>query len=276
MKIEIAQKATIHRTTAERSLERALQFLRAVGTDPAIQAAMQLTGFTLADQKEGWTLVLRAYAAPATPQFTADTRPVGDAVKEIDSWQSMVFARGHAALRRLHPEQDAFVFSSITQGSGIQSVPVVAMVLDRLDALEHSPERKSSRKADHAALETLSQRGLTSASRKNARQLVKLVETSAPTVVMETPKADERTLALESVYEWVQDWSDCARNVISNRSHLIKLGIGKRRSRKVADPTPQPTPVAPQLPGAPIALLPASNGVMSGSMSVPSNGGDHA
>lgn len=287
MKLSIRQ-SPIHRSTAERSLERALQFLRAYGTDATIKAAVDTTGFTAADQKEGWSLVLRAYAAPSSPTFTPDAGPVGDAVNEVDAWQQLMFPRAHAALRRLHPEQDAFVFDNITPGTGIGSVPSVTMFLDRLDALESSPDRKSTRKADHAAIATLAQRGVTSESRKHLHGLVKLIETSsAPTLAAQAP--DARTIALQAVYDWIQDWSECARGVITNRSHLIKMGIGKRRSRK-SDAQPDPTPAPPVAPSdamspspvlvqparAILALPPKSNGATPGSNGANVNGGDHA
>lgn len=271
--------------------DRSLARRSAYGTDATIKAAVDTTGFTPADQKEGWSLVLRAYAAPSSPSFTPDAGPVGDAVKEIDAWQQLMFPRAHAALRRLHPEQDAFVFDNITPGTGIGSVPSVTMFLDRLDALESSPDRKSTRKADHAALATLTQRGITTESRKHLHQLVKLIETSsAPTLAAQQP--DARAVALAAVYDWIQDWSECARGVITNRSHLIKMGIGKRRSRKSdaqPDPTPAPivaTPVAPsdaastnpalvQSARAMLALPPKSNGATPGSNGASVNGGDH-
>ena len=290
MKLSIRQ-SPIHRSTAERSLERALQFLRAYGTDSTIKAAVDSTGFTSADQKEGWSLVLRAYATPSSQSFTPDAGPVGDAVKEVDAWQQLMFPRAHAALRRLHPEQDAFIFDNLTPGTGITCVPSVTMFLDRLDALESAPERKSTRKADHAAIATLAQRGVTAESRKHLHQLVKLIETSAaPTLAAQGP--DARTAALQSVYDWIQDWSECARGVITNRSHLIKMGIGKRRSRKQdAQPDPTPpvvaTPVAPpdaastnpvlvQSARAVLALPPKSNGATPGSAGASVNGGEHA
>jgi hypothetical protein len=277
-----------------RRLDRALQFLRAYSTDTTIKAAVDTTGFTPADQKEGWSLVLRAYAAPSTPTFTPDAGPVGDAVTEVDAWQQLMFPRAHAALRRLHPAEDAFVFDNMTPGTGIASVPSVTMFLDRLDALESSPERKSTRKADHAAIATLSQRGITSDTRKHLHQLVKLLETSSgPALAAQGP--DARTAALEAVYDWVQDWSECARGVISNRTQLIKMGIGKRRSRKSdAQPAPAPipivvTPVASVSPNdsastipalvqaarVVLALPPKPNGATPGSSGTNVNGGDH-
>jgi hypothetical protein len=88
--------------------------------------------------------------------------------------------------------------------------------------------------------------------------------------------------ALIDVYAWVQDWTDSARSVITRRDHLIRLGIGKRRSRAVApvvDPTPLPSPTPPPVVAqmatrAIAALPPKSNGLTPGAISA--DGGAHA
>ncbi len=198
-----------------------------------------------------------------------------------------MFVRAHAALRRFHPEQDAFVFTNLQTGTGIAAVPAVATFLDRLDALDSSPERKASRKADHAALETLDQRGITKEQRKEMHALVKWVE-SAPAQPVQAAPESPRDVALQAIYEWVQDWSDCARTVITRRDQLIRLGIGKRRARKADAVAPPPPPVTPvivtpaptgsdvssqdpaliQMARPMLALPPKPNGATPGSLSI--------
>ena len=99
---------------------------------------------------------------------------------------------------------------------------------------------------DHAALETLSQRGITKGERKSMRELVKWNE-SNQAQPLATHAQSPREAALIAVYDWVQDWTDCARTVITRRDQLIRLGIGKRRSRK-QDVAPSPTPSPVILP----------------------------
>ncbi|HEX4516235.1 MAG TPA: hypothetical protein VH054_21960 [Polyangiaceae bacterium] len=282
-------KSNISRNTAENSLVRALQFLRAVGTDANIMQALGQCGFDEQIQKEGWSLVLAAYAAPNGPAATsiADA-PLTVATSKVEAWQNTMFVRAHAALGRLYPEQDEFVFANLEMGTDLASVPAVVAFLDRLDALESSPERKTTRKVDHAALETLDKRGLTKEQRKEMRATVKWIE-STPAEAPQQVVASPRDGALLAVYEWVQDWSDCARTVITRRDQRIRLGIGKRRSRKsdVATPTPPPVPapitVTPVPSGsdtsstdpslmlmarAPLALPPKPNGATPGSVSI--------
>ena len=275
------QPLTLHRSTAELSLDRALSMLRTIGTDPAIRTAMQKVGFDLADQKQGWTLVLKACSAPvATAHFTPQAGPVADATQKLEAWQATMFLRAHAALRRLHPEQDAFVFDNILSGGGAASVVAVSMFVNRYEALENSPERKATRKGDHAALATLDRRGVTKEEVKRAKDLVHLIETTpAPEVVETAPPTDERMAALTELYAWVQDWSDCARSVITRRDQLIRLGIGKRRARGNAAVAPQPEPVPPpvqiaELATSAIAALPPAKS--NGAIVVASSGGEHA
>jgi hypothetical protein len=272
--IKINKPLALHRSTAETALQRALQFLRTVGTDPAIRTELQKVGFDVGDLKQGWALVLKACSAPqGTTRFTPDAGPVADATQKLESWQSTMFLRAHAALRRLHPEQDAFVFADVVSDKNTTPVVAVSLFLARLDELDGSPERKSSRKADHAALATLDRRGVTKEERKQAKELVHLIETTAaPEVTSEPPPIDERMSALLEVYAWVQDWTDSARAVITRRDQLIRLGIGKRRTR-AASVDPQPIPVPSPAP----QLLPAkSNGVPSGAIVLAATGGAHA
>ena len=286
MKTFKANKTNLARTTAEDSLTRALQFLRTVGTDSTIRAAMRQVGFGIDDMKQGWSLVLKACSAPAVDtKFTPHSGPVAEATQKIEAWQSTMLLRAHAALRRLHPEQDAFVFDHLEMGSGIAAVVSVSLFLQRLGALESSADRKGTRKADRAALATLEQRGITEEECKQIKALVHLVETTpAPAVEDAVAPPDARMAALGELHAWVQDWSDCARSVITRRDQLLRLGIGKRRAREASvTPAPQPTPAAPpvvvpQLETTPIAALPPAkaNGVSNGVIAFPASGGAHA
>lgn len=225
---------------------------------------MQQTGFSADDMKQGWSLVLTACSAPTVNVTSASTTgPVVEATQKLEEWQSAMLPRAQAALHRLHPEQEAFIFDNLISGQNA-AVVNVALFLDRCDALQNAPERKSTRKADHAALATLGSRGINEAARKQGEHLVHVIESTPapiPTDTSDLPP-DARTEALTELHAWVQDWSGCARTVIARRDQLIRLGIGKRRARSSAAPVTTPpvaaTPVAPveqpvALPAAPSA-----------------------
>ena len=68
--------------------------------------------------------------------------------------------------------QGEFVLKGLAPAKGIAAVLSVSDLLDRLDALETSPERKATRKTDRAALDTLAKRGIDAKERARLRALV--------------------------------------------------------------------------------------------------------
>src|SRR5205807_1567213 len=145
---------------------------------------------------------------------------------QLDAWDEDGFRRIRAALERLHPDAAAFVFAGGLQAStGAEAVVGVATLLDRLDGLEDGGDRKATRKADHAALATLEQRGITKHERARLRVLVKSAQTLGHA---EAPAAEaapsDRERALGELYRWHKDWSETARSVVKKRAHLITLG----------------------------------------------------
>ncbi|MFS8071398.1 MAG: hypothetical protein ACMG6S_33930, partial [Byssovorax sp.] len=136
-----------------------------------------------------------------------------------------------AALDRRHPEQSLFVFEGLTASTGAGAVLGVATLLDRLDALEKSPERKATRKADQAALDTLAKRGIPTAERARLRALVITAMTAAKAEEDAGDAADDGAPneAVLKLHAWYGEWSEVARAVIKRRDHLIRLGLAKRK-----------------------------------------------
>lgn len=236
------------RQILEETPERALALLRGVGTNEAIREILQQNGYSSAEHVLGWTLLHGVSGFVETDDGTAAVsggdKEVRAAIVELDEWDEPGFARIGAALRRLHPEQMAFVFANLEPATGAGAVLSVGTMLDRLDALEEGAERKASRKADHAALATLDKRGITKAERKRLRQLVEKAQ-GAPLVT--APKQDPKTEKDREKYQedlralraWYVDWSETARAVIHRRDYLIRLGLAKPRRAKKDDGEPK-------------------------------------
>ena len=115
---------------------RALSFLRTASTRPAIRSALETVGYTDEDHAEGWTLFFRVsgYAAIMPPLVVTTTR-ADQVVGEIEAWQRTTFGRARAALKRLHPEQEAFVFNGLASARGNDAIAAITTFLDRIDAL---------------------------------------------------------------------------------------------------------------------------------------------
>jgi CheY-like chemotaxis protein len=230
------------RQTLDDVPSRVLTFLIAVGESLPIRAALATKGYTEDEHDLAWSLLKKLSIFP--PSAPTLDHGVREAITELDAWDEPNFACIAAALNRLHPEQSKFVFADLEAKQGPESVIGVATLLDRLRKLEQAPERKATRKADHAALATLAARGYTPEERERLHQLV---ETAQKVVVTKPISDDERTKALLDLYGWITDWATTAKTVIRRRDHLIKLGIAKRKKpvKKPALGTKAPTPAAP-------------------------------
>lgn len=215
---------------------RALTFLRAIGTSREIRAAMIGAGYSDADHAEGWRLMHQVSGFDATPALPKEDKTVREAILALDAWDEDGLRRIGAALRRLHPAQAEFVLNGLEAQEGAASVLVVQTLLERLNALESSPERKATREADAAALDTLSKRGITKEERARLGELVKVAQSPSFEAPPEAPKSDDG--ALLAMRAWFEDWSETARSVIRRRDHLIRLGLAQRRKPAATDDTP--------------------------------------
>lgn len=246
---------------------KVLPFLRAIATNASIRSTLASCGFTEQEQALGWKLLLEVSGYTSTAPFiVTDDQKARDAIAELDAADEPTFRRIHAALNRLHPAEDSFLFSGIEPAKGVGSIASVAMLLDRMDALENSPERASTRDADHAALATLEKRGIDATFRGKLRELVSVAQQAKPVAapVLEDPSARQQKLG--ELHAWFMDWSNTARAVIRRRDHLILMGFAKAKRGKVEDDneteteTETVTPPAAPAPVTTPASAPANNG----------------
>ena len=223
-----APVVTVSQAVLDATPMRALVFLRGSRFKP-IRAVLQRAGYQPKDHGEGWSLLKRScgFFEEAEAAMHDET---ADAIKELDAWDESGFRRARAALARLHPEQCAFVFrGGLKASQGLPAVMGVLTFLDRLDELEKSADRKATRKQDHAALETLAQRGFDDKERKRLRALVNVVQSSPDVAADESAAEEARQEALGLLRAWFEDWSATARAVIVRRDHLIRLGLAQRK-----------------------------------------------
>lgn len=223
-------------TVLDEAPGRALTFLRGVAHNTVIHALLAAAGFSPEEYLLGWQLIHGASGfKPSAPGPVAPTRsPAFVAMEEIDGWDEDGMRRVRAALDRFHPEQSAFVFrDGLAASVGPAAVIGVATLLSRLGELENGKDRKATRKEDHAALETLTKRGITKEERARLQALVDTAQTvDAPAAVVNAVDPAEKQRALLKLYVWYKDWSETAHSVIKKRAHLITLGLAKRRAAK--------------------------------------------
>ena len=212
----------------------------------------------------GWSLLQRATGhVPGVASVTDDTAARA-AIAEVDAWDEPGLRRISAALERLHPEQHAFVFAGLEAAQSVGALLSVATLLDRLDELESSPGRESTRSADQDAIATLTKRGITPELRQHLRELVRVAQTAEPPTFATNVAIDEQEAALRALKAWHRDWSETARAVIRRRDHLLMLGLSQRKNRadeddlEGDDTEPPASPAAPVTPTTPQPIAAAT------------------
>ena len=256
--------------------DRVFTFLRVFATVPEITSTMaKYAGFKAKDYEEGWQLLCNV--SRYTEGGKSSTSDIDGALRELDEWDDVSFRRARAALHRLHPAQEAFVFQNLEAMHGPQAVVGVRIFLDRLDELESSTERAATKDADHAALATLAERGFDAAERARVRKLVDLAMSAPDLEALLASGGVPTQDNLDKLAAWYEDWAETARATIDRKDLLVRLGVSKRRrvgrgasasnSEVPATPVASPiaTPIAP-IASAPVAISAPSavNGMSNG------------
>lgn len=229
-------------STLEECPARTLVFLRGVAQNPTIYRQLAAVGFSADEFQLGWALLHSAVGYQAQESIGPVPKSAAfDAMQELDSWDEDGFRRIRAPLDRLFPEQSAFLFAgNLVASTGPAAVLGVKTLLDRLDALKSSPDRKTTRKEDHTALACLASRGFPQEELDRLRKLVETAQTmDVPSQGPTTMDKAGRDDSLRKLYSWYKDWSETTHSIIKKRAHLITLGLAKRREAAV-EPEPPP------------------------------------
>jgi hypothetical protein len=119
-------------------------------------------------------------------------------VKEIKHWVKTDYRRIKISLQRFFPEQAEYLSAGLDISGAMDAVALIEIFLQRIAALGNDPERKASRKADHAALAMLETRGITKANFKHLHALVTETHATPPVPAVDAApsETDDRTGAL--------------------------------------------------------------------------------
>ncbi|HEU4538684.1 MAG TPA: hypothetical protein VFS00_31400, partial [Polyangiaceae bacterium] len=155
--------------------ERALRLLLGL-RNAHIAAAMRAHGFGDRDLAEGWALLRRlsveTLEGEAAPAPVGPSGGAGAPLRGLDAWENKWFAIASATLGRRVPEAKAWLFSNLSQASGLKVFFSVQVFVDRLERLG-APEAEGGLGrlgADVRAL--LAERGLNDAAIGEAKALL--------------------------------------------------------------------------------------------------------
>jgi hypothetical protein len=214
---------------------RCITFVIAVAKYPAIAAALADKGYDQAETDFVSTRLARLGALTTSGVKPGKAQAdVQAAVRELDAWDEKNFAAIQAILARTYPAFNDVLFRDLEPKEGPEAVDSVATLLDRLDALETSPDPDAA-----PVLKLLAKRGYPDTERKRLRDLVDLAKRFAPKAPLDD---SARVQILTELHAWYLDWSTTARNLITRRQHLIALGIASPRKHEPEAPAPAEDP----------------------------------
>lgn len=237
------ETVTVSDDTLDETPARALDLLKGIGKNRAIRAILSRFGYTQQEHARGWEMLQRAAGFSHDAPEPGEPDEAAEAMAQLDRWDERGFETASLALKHRHPDQHRFVFDGLVASQGPESVVGVARFLSKLDALEKSEERKSSRAADQAALDTLSARGIDAAERQRLASLVEKARAFGDA----DDSDEERSLqerqaqrgALLELRAWYEEWSGIARVNLTRKEHLIRLGLAQRKKAKGGKKAPE-------------------------------------
>ncbi|MBI5494905.1 MAG: hypothetical protein HY904_07735 [Deltaproteobacteria bacterium] len=242
-------ESSVSRSVLEETPGRALKFLSGVGKSRVVFGLLAQRGYSQEVHDRGWMLLHKASGYHPGDRPPAVNKPAQDAMQQLDAWDEPNFSIIAASLQQAFPEQGAFLFAGdLEPADGNAAIVTCQTMMDRLDALESGAGRTTTRDHDQAALQKLATRGITPEERQHVKALLKAATAvSAPETSPAEVEAAQLQYAadLEALRAWYAEWSRIAHAVIRKRTHLISLGLAKRRSRaeeSVADPVPELAP----------------------------------
>jgi hypothetical protein len=256
--IPTGETVDVSRDTLERTPGRLLDLLRAIGTRPAIFAALQERGYSQAEHQRGWSLIHAATGFEPTTDAQEIDADVTAATDELDEADEDIHAVVDASLRHRVPAAHAALLGGITPGTGAESVLYIGTLLYRIRALEEGtlPDVEPADAA--AALDVLAKRGLHAQERARLAKLVERAQAPASTSHLDPERAVKLDAALRAARAFFEEWSEIARIAVKRRDHLILMGLANRRASRtgedeqaavvVAPPPAAPAPVNGALP----------------------------
>lgn len=216
-------KHIVSRSTLERSLPRALLFLRGVGSSPSIRRDLEKGGYTGDDHDTGWRLLRAACGDAAAAPDVADN-PLVMAEKQLDDWLDPALARARAVLRHLYPDVEPILFSDLPERRTGDATLSAALFVQRWKALQEDPRFEG-------AVGALAKRGFTEEEQRRIAALIKLATADATPASNDTASRGPAADDLARLHAWLVDWTDTALALVHRKADLIRLGISRRRPR---------------------------------------------
>jgi hypothetical protein len=235
------EERELSRAEINRDVLRGVSFLGTLSRSPDIRRILADRGYTVEEHQTGWRNLLEVMGwKPDQSEFVGVSAIEQErAMAELDNWDGPNFSIARAVLRRLHPDQEAYIFENLNAAQGAAAVGSVKTYLNRVGALRNGtdPSRAALREEDRAAVVSLETRKVAGVELEaHLAALVETAMTAAP-IASEPPVGgpDEYQQAARRLHAWLADWRETARVVVTRGDYQIRLGLINRRVRSASD-----------------------------------------
>jgi len=217
--------------------------LFAVGRTPTVLNVLRKHGYTKQVHRRGHTLVEAASVRELDE--SAIDQEVDDALRTLDEWDDLNVGKIHAALT-LFPDFRDEILEGVALGDSRAAVSNVEKILARIAEAEAASDRGK------AVAARLAEIRVDASERRRLAGLVRIARGSKifDRDVVEDDPAERALLELR---DWYYEWSELARQLVTRREHLIRLGLAERRAgdpgedlKPNVDVVVDPTPFNPQ------------------------------
>lgn len=225
------------RFTVSQKAHRVLKFTIGLRSSK-VSSVLAKHGFTEADLREGLELLAAVVRKRLSSQ---NQREDPKLIQKLDHFEGYWFPIVRAALARHYPEVGGALMLNLGSTSGVKVAMTVSAFIERLRQMEAQAAPFGAEGAAARAL--LAERGLTSAV---VDELVGvLAELATFTEEGESDPAAEMRAAEQAMWAWYLEWSAIARQSITNRAVLRRLGFLQSRGedeQEVTDHEVAPLP----------------------------------
>lgn len=221
----------------QRDLDKGVKLLNGIGGSEDIREIMVEHGYSSAEHALGLKMLteLLCFERPWQELGRSRQSIFKVIMEELRAWSRKNLPRGRAALERYHPEQGRYIFRALKWDDEKAGMRAVLKYHNRVKSLRQGsdPLREESRAADRAAVELLESRQLAGPEVEEYLQgrIDEAFQLSSSESGM-NKEAQAAFLALVRKFHlWLRDWRQTARSVLTNRRHLIVLGLARLRKQ---------------------------------------------
>jgi len=226
-----------------RDLDQGIKLVNAISGTTDIRNIMEKRGYSAKEHALGLEMLtgLLCYKRPWPEKIKSELAIFNELMSELNAWARKNLPIGATALKRFYPEQGEHIFAHLLNKTrkfkrNLDKIMMgkVKNYVDTVQALREGsdPKRTESREADLAAVKILEERNM--AGPELEAHLLKRIDqafhlTSSSEFRYNREESEAYLALAQEFHLWLMDWRQTARSAITNRRHLISLGLAKPR-----------------------------------------------